>query len=154
VIIDVNAASDAAQGLWNNIAARHEQLRHDRQRPILDPAELYLTPAEFQQHRDALPRVHLRHFEWPAQADAGDGIPVQNFASTAPATVRIDARLGEPAAALAAHLQTSPARVLIAAESAGRRELLLDLLRGRGIAPSCSRVSTTSWRASAGSASR
>ncbi len=27
-----------------------KQLRHDRHRPILDPAEIYLTPAEF---RDA-----------------------------------------------------------------------------------------------------
>src|ERR1035438_5252827 len=32
-------------------------------------------------------------------------------------------------------LSPSPARILLAAESAGRRELLLDLLRGRGIQP-------------------
>ncbi|MDP9166258.1 MAG: transcription-repair coupling factor, partial [Actinomycetota bacterium] len=47
--------------------------------------------------------------------------------------VRIDARAEQPAAQLVAHLQASPARVLLAAESAGRRELLLELLRGRNI---------------------
>ena len=135
VIIDVNEASAAVSGLWNDIVLRHEQLGHDRLRPILDPQEVFLSPAEFGACYQALPRVHLRSFEWPPQAEAGDGILVQNFASTAPSTVRIDARAEEPAAALAAHLNTSKSRILLAAESAGRRELLLDLLRGRGIAP-------------------
>jgi transcription-repair coupling factor (superfamily II helicase) len=53
----------------------------------------------------------------------------------APATVRIDARAEQPAAELIAHIEASPARVLLAAESAGRRELLLDLLRSRGVQP-------------------
>jgi transcription-repair coupling factor (superfamily II helicase) len=134
VIIDVNEASSLVPDLWNNIAQRHEQLRHDRQRPILDPADIFLSPEEYQACLSALPRVHLRHFEWPPQGEVGDEIPVQNFASLAPATVRIDARAEEPAAALVAHLSGSEARVLLAAESAGRRELLLDLLRARGIA--------------------
>ena len=71
----------------------------------------------------------MRTFEWPPETPG----PVQNFASAAPAQVRIDARAAEPAADLVAHLTANPARVLLAAESAGRRELLLDLLRARGI---------------------
>jgi transcription-repair coupling factor (superfamily II helicase) len=133
VIIDVNEASAAVPGLWENIVLRHEQLGHDRLRPILDPQEVFLSPAEFDTFYQALPRVHLRSFEWPPQAESGDQVPVQNFASMAPSTVRIDARAEQPAAALAAYLNTSQARVLLAAESAGRRELLLELLRGRGI---------------------
>jgi transcription-repair coupling factor (superfamily II helicase) len=135
VIIDVNEASSAVQGIWDNIAQRHEQLRHDRQRPILDPAELFLSPDEFHACTRGLPRVHLRSFEWPPPGDAGDGIPVQNFASTSPSMIRIDARAAEPAAALALHLTSSAGRVLLAAESAGRRELLLELLRARDIQP-------------------
>src|SRR6202035_5867003 len=46
-----------------------------------------------------------------------------------------DPRAEQPGMELAAHIQASPARILLAAESAGRRELLLDLLRGRGIQP-------------------
>ena len=134
VIIDVNEASKLVPDLWNNIVQRHEQLCHDRLRPILDPAEIFLSPDEYESCVGTLPRVHLRHFEWPPQGETGDDIPVQNFASSAPATVRIDARAEQPAAALTAHLYASDARVLLAAESAGRRELLLDLLRARGIA--------------------
>src|ERR1700680_3931752 len=46
-VVDINDASSAVEGLWAGIVARHEQLRHDRYRPILDPAEVYVTPAEF-----------------------------------------------------------------------------------------------------------
>jgi transcription-repair coupling factor (superfamily II helicase) len=47
--------------------------------------------------------------------------------------VRIDARAELPAAELVSHINAADARILIAAESAGRRELILDLLRGRGM---------------------
>src|ERR1017187_9748697 len=129
VLIDMNQATASADSLWHGIVERHEQLRHDRHRPILDPAELYLPPADLRTEYAAWPQVELRSFEWPPET-AGR---VQNFASAAPAAVRIDPRAEQPAAELAAHLAATPARVLLAAESAGRRELLLDLLRARSI---------------------
>jgi transcription-repair coupling factor (superfamily II helicase) len=134
VIVDVNQACSRAEDLWRGITERHEQLRHDRHRPILDPGELYLDPAEFTAQLAGRREIQLRSFEWPPVESDG-GPPVQNFATAAPATVRIDARSDRPAADLVAHLAASPARVLLAAESAGRRELLLDLLRGHGITP-------------------
>ena len=130
-LIDFNDAVSNVDALWQGIGERHEQLRHDRHRPILDPAELYLNPAQFTEATAALPTVQLHHFEWPPETQG----PVQNFPSVAPASVRLDARAEAPAAELAAHIAASPARVLLAAESAGRRELLLDLLRARGITP-------------------
>jgi transcription-repair coupling factor (superfamily II helicase) len=133
VIIDVNdaGAGAGAEMLWAGIVERHEQLRHDRHRPILDPAEVYMTPVEFHEARSSWRCVQLRNFEWPPETPG----KFQNFPSTAPAAVRIDARAEQPAAELIAHIEASPARVLLAAESAGRRELLLDLLRARGVAP-------------------
>jgi transcription-repair coupling factor (superfamily II helicase) len=130
-LVEVNEAIASADGLWNDIVLRHEQLRHDRHRPILDPAELYLPPAELRGEMAAWPQVDLRTFEWPPETQGR----FQNFPSAAPASVRIDSRAEQPAAELAAHLAETPARVLLAAESAGRRELLLDLLRGRGLQP-------------------
>ena len=129
IVVDMHEASSMADALWQGIVDRHEQLRHDRHRPLLDPAELYLAPAEFSGEWAAWPRIDLRAFEWPPETPGR----VQNFASTAPAQVRVDSRADQPAAELIAHLAASPARVLLAAESAGRRELLLDLLRARGI---------------------
>ncbi|MGO8855316.1 MAG: transcription-repair coupling factor [Steroidobacteraceae bacterium] len=129
VLIDMNEAAASAETLWQGIVLRHEQLRHDRHRPILDPGELYLPPADFRGAYAAWPQVELRSFEWPPETPG----PVQNFASAAPSVVRIDPRAEQPAAELEAHLAASPGRVLLAAESAGRRELLLDLLRARSI---------------------
>jgi transcription-repair coupling factor (superfamily II helicase) len=131
VLVDINDAASAADTLWQGIVDRHEQLRHDRYRPILDPAEVYLLPGEFLETASPWPMVQLHAFEWPPET-AGR---FQNFATAAPATVRIDARAEQPAAELVAHIDASAARLLIAAESAGRRELILDLLRGRGVQP-------------------
>ncbi|HEX4152788.1 MAG TPA: transcription-repair coupling factor [Steroidobacteraceae bacterium] len=131
VLVDVQEATSHAEGLWSAIAERHDQLRHDRFRPILDPAELYLAPAELRAMLDAWPTIALRSFEWPPETSG----PFQNFPSSAPALVRIDPRAEQPAAELEAHLAAVGGRVLLAAESAGRRELLLELLRGRGIKP-------------------
>src|SRR5271167_1259394 len=92
VLIDVREASSAVDGLWNGIVERHEQLRHDRHRPILDPAEVYLKPGEFLESYSAKHRVQLHTFEWPPET-AG---PLQNFSSVAPAVVRIDPRAETP----------------------------------------------------------
>src|SRR5271154_2255107 len=108
VFVDMNDAGAAVDGLWNGIVERHEQLRHDRHRPILDPAEVYLTPGEFLESYGAMQQVQLQTFEWPPET-AG---PLQNFSSVAPAVVRIDPRAEQPVAELAAHIDTSPARIL------------------------------------------
>ncbi len=129
VLVDINDAASRTAELWSGIGARHEQLRHDRYRPILDPAEVYLTPAEFLQAFSPWPKVQLHAFEWPPETQG----PFQNFPAAVPAVVRIDPRAEQPAAELVSHINAAQARILIAAESAGRRELILDLLRSRGV---------------------
>ena len=62
--------------------------------------------------------------------------------------LRLDQRREESIKAFAAHLAAHPGRVLLAAESPGRRELLLDLLRPHGVdGPRGRRDGTSSWRA-------
>jgi transcription-repair coupling factor (superfamily II helicase) len=131
VLVDMNEAAATVPGLWNGIGLRHEQLRHDRHRPILDPAEIYLTPTEFDAAYSSWAKVQLQSFEWPPETSG----PFQNFPSAAPAVVRVDPRADSPAAELVSHIEASGARILLAAESAGRRELLLDLLRSRDVTP-------------------
>jgi transcription-repair coupling factor (superfamily II helicase) len=131
VLVDMNDAAANVPGLWNGIGLRHEQLRHDRHRPILDPAEVYLTPTEFDDAYASWAKVQLHSFEWPPETLGS----FQNFPSAAPAVVRIDPRADTPAAELVSHIEASGARILLAAESAGRRELLLDLLRSRDVTP-------------------
>ncbi|NNM60579.1 MAG: DEAD/DEAH box helicase, partial [Steroidobacteraceae bacterium] len=131
ILIDVDEACASAGTVWSNIGARHEQLRHDLLRPILDPGELYQNPEEFAGGLARWPLVHTHSAEPPPQTPG----PLQVFKSAQPTRVAVDVRAEEPAAALAAHLDTTPSRVLLVAESAGRRELLLDLLHARGLRP-------------------
>ncbi|MES1191761.1 MAG: transcription-repair coupling factor [Steroidobacter sp.] len=111
---------------WQDIAQRHSQRAHDIERPVLSPEELFLPPQEFITHLNARKHIelsineldpHRQHVSW------------QNFGSTTPPPVKLDARASEPARALLDHLQHYDGRTLIAAESTGRREMLLDILR-------------------------
>ncbi len=62
VLVDINDASARAlRDLWNGIVDRHEQLRHDRHRPILDPAEVYLTPANSSSHMSRMAQGAAAH---------------------------------------------------------------------------------------------
>ncbi len=119
---------------WGNTLQRHEQRAHDTERPILTPEELFLPPADFLQQLQIRRQIELsvneldpnrQHISW------------QNFASTTPPPVKLDARAPEPARALLEHLRGYTGRTLIAAESTGRREMMLDILRKHQInAPS------------------
>ena len=64
-------------------------------------------------------------------ADAGG----HNFPTAAPQEWRIDLRAEQPLAPLEDFLDTYSGRVLLAADSAGRREVLLEMLRAHGLTP-------------------
>jgi transcription-repair coupling factor (superfamily II helicase) len=126
--IDACGCAAIATRAWDEIGERHEQRRHDIERPLLDPAEVFLPPAELAVRLATLPRVLAASVKVePIAADAA-GTPYRNFASQPPPPLRLDPRAEPPAAALLAFLDAFPGRVLLAAESAGRREVLLELL--------------------------
>jgi transcription-repair coupling factor (superfamily II helicase) len=129
LLIDVDAALDNVERIWATIDDRYEQLRHDRQRPLLKPRELFLQQQDFETLCRDWPRVAVQSFEWPPETEG----EFQNFPSLAPSAIKLDARAEEPAAPLANHLDQAPGRVLLVAESAGRREFLRELLRGRDV---------------------
>jgi transcription-repair coupling factor (superfamily II helicase) len=77
---------------------------------------------------DTLPRVCLQGFEHE-QPDA------INYATRNPPSLTLDARASKPAAALTGFLSEFTGRVLLAAETLGRRETLLELLRSIDLYP-------------------
>ena len=117
---DTSAVLDTA---WSEVSERYEQCRHDIERPALTPDELFVEPARHATEIDGRAVTTLSRRELPA----GENLPARK----APA-VMINTHAEEPAAELQQFLDSFPdGRVLIAAESAGRREMLLDLLRSR-----------------------
>ena len=124
---------DAADDALARIEQRWEQRRHDPERPLLPPRELYLGRDDLAARLNARAGVVWQSPEVP---DRRKGYAaVHNFATATPPSLAIHARAEQPAAALKAFLDTPGQRTLFIAESTGRRELLLESLQGFRIQP-------------------
>ena len=127
VIVHDSGAVPALQQLWSDIENRYEERRHDIERPILAPHELFLTAQELAAAAEPLTSITLDAFK--ADLDLHPEAHAVNYPTTPPPQLRIDARAAEPLAPLADFLSSFDGRVLITADSPGRREVLQDMLR-------------------------
>jgi transcription-repair coupling factor (superfamily II helicase) len=122
-------ALDAADQFWTQTAERYEQRRHDVERPLLPPVELYLSPETLRERLNQGDRVEV----------CGDGHAQRERAlalGNQPApTLPLAARDHAPGEALKSFLRSYPGRVLVAADTAGRREALLELLAAAALMP-------------------
>jgi len=117
-----------AEHFWSEITERYEQLRHDIERPLLPPLDVFLPVPELFSGFKSRPRIHFQNFELTAK----NGI---NYSSIAPANLTLDVRHANPTAALEKFISDFDGRILFAAETTGRREYLLELLRDHNIKP-------------------
>ncbi len=122
----------SAQRAFGEIEHRYEQRSHDAARPILSPAEVFMPPQELLERLATFRRIELSRVELDPLTET---LPFHNFETRRPPSLRVDARSEDPARELASFLAEFSGRVLIAAESAGRREMLLDLLKRRHVEP-------------------
>lgn len=113
---------EAIQRFWTDTKERHRFLQHDPERPLLPPGEIFLTAEDF----FGLTKPH-------AVLSVRGSEPV-DFARPLP-DVSVERGTQEPMARLEAHLTSTPHRVLLVAESEGRRESLLEQLRDHKIDP-------------------
>ena len=114
----------AAEQFFAATSERYQQRSHDLERPILPPGELYLPPDDLRERLNRRERVLIG-----AHEDAFD-------TGSQPAPTLPVLRKGEePATELKAFLSAYPGRVLLAADSPGRREALIDLLSSTNIRP-------------------
>jgi transcription-repair coupling factor (superfamily II helicase) len=130
VIVHDAALPQALIKAWQDVEARYEDRRHDIERPVLKPAELFLEPAELDAVLGAFSSITLDAFKADTELQ-GEAPEVRNFPTTAPHELRLDVRAPEPFAPLDAFLGDFEGRVLLAADSAGRREVLHEMLRAR-----------------------
>ncbi len=115
---------EALQRFWADTRDRHRFFQHDRERPVLAPEALFLRPEEFFSTCGERATLVVR-------ARSDDASP---WASALP-DLSVDRGAPEPLKRLQDHVATTPHRVLIVAESEGRRESLLELLRDSRIDP-------------------
>jgi len=116
------------QQFWQEARERYELCSLDRERPILDVGETFLAPEAVVQRLGQFSNIRYAGQSLP------NGPGIVNFDTRLPPAMKIEARYEDAAVALRDFLDTFEGRVLFAADSAGRREQLFDLLSGRGLA--------------------
>ncbi|WP_339083446.1 transcription-repair coupling factor [Pseudomonas sp. TMP9] len=112
----------AAEQFWVDARGRYEERRVDPERPLLPPADIFLTVDDCFARLKNWPRVVV------SQDDIDTGVGRTRFDAKPLPDLAIQAKAGEPLAALRHFIEEYPGRVLFCAESAGRREVLLELL--------------------------
>ncbi len=125
-----DGVSEAADHAWAQIGQRYDQLRHDIERPLLAPAELWLSPDALRETLNRGERIEVCDAQHARHAEA-HVLPLQ----PAP-PLPLAAKDHAPAQALRDFLTNYPGRVLVATDSPGRREAMLEVLQAAGLTPS------------------
>ena len=118
--------SGAIQDFWRDATSRYKLLGGDADRPLLAPPQLFVPAEEFYLRLRAHPRI-----DFPATEAEEDGMLL---AQPLPA-VAVDRRAQDPLASLKRFLDTSALRVMVAAESRGRRETMASYFAEYGLKP-------------------
>src|SRR5690606_30573202 len=121
LVFTANGLNDAVNAFDAETRARYEDRRHDRLRPILPPAELFLQPDEVFGQLKHYPRI-------TCSSQPEDGAGASNCGTESLPDVAMDGRAADPAGRLKRFIQEFHGRILICAESSGRREALIDNL--------------------------
>ena len=123
---DVDAA---IAGFGKDAAGRHNLLRGDPQRPLLEPKELFLGAEQF--------FVRARDFaRMDIVANGAEGGALAPCATAALPGIAVNRRAENPVQAFADFLRNHSGRVLLLADSLGRREIMSGYLQEYGLAPS------------------
>ena len=128
ILVQLEDAEAAAEHFWTQTEERFESRRHDRERPLLAPEQLFLSTGDLQAALRDHAEIRVQRFEH--ESDQHDRC---NFATGALKELRIKARAEHPAQSLQDFVNGFAGRVLFTAESPGRRETLREQLREFGI---------------------
>jgi transcription-repair coupling factor (superfamily II helicase) len=133
----------AIERFWADTRARYEMVRGDRANPVLPPQELYLTTDAFFGAIKPFARFEISKSPSPLMGEGGDGgdthatgekrtptltLPPQGGGNTTAGLppLAIERRADNPLHRLLAFLAQHGGRTLLLAESAGRRETMLE----------------------------
>jgi len=109
---------------WQEAEDRFENLRHDIQRPVLQPADIIMPVSELFSRLKAYPRVDF----YQAAVNKSEA-----FAYEALPDLSVQDRHQQPLNRLTDFIAAGHHRVLIVAESNGRREVVDELMRRHGL---------------------
>lgn len=124
------------QELWRDITDRYEQRRHDIERPLLSPEEVFLAERECMEQLSRDKGIYAQAMKIDERLSA---VPVINFSIKPMPSLKRDMREGKEHDSyrlLKEFLHTqSDCKVLLLTDSAGRRETLIDSLSKEDLKP-------------------
>ena len=118
--------SSAVNDFWRDIQSRYRMQGGDPDRPLLAPAHMFVPAEEFYLRAKEHPRLDFQETD-----EAGDG----PLGTEALPPLAVDRRAHDPLAGLKAFLESSKLRVMVAAESPGRRETMATYFAEYGLKP-------------------
>ncbi len=133
----VESIQTYAEQFWQEVNTRYEQRSYDITRPILKPATCFITPTELLTQVNQYQQ--LRVFHKPVEKKGA----VFNFNIDKALPLPIERQAERPLTHLCEFMTDTTLRYLLVVESAGRREVLLDLLKQSNVAPKIQ----SSWQA-------
>ena len=118
-------APAAIAAFWKDTRSRYDMLQGDKGRPLLKPDELFLSDEAFFTAAKSYGRLA---FSGKNEASVASPLP----------GIAVDRRAEDPLHALKTYLASYPGRVMLLAETAGRRETLTTMLTEHGVKPEAS----------------
>jgi len=123
LIICDQGLEGAAENFWRDVLIRYEDYRYDIERPILEPASVFLPLEQLFSSLKQTRRLILSEAQIEKKAGR------QNLNCSIPADLSVNSQADNPYERLQTYLASAQLPVLLCAESAGRREALLELLQ-------------------------
>lgn len=126
-IIQYQGVQEAIEHFWQDLTDRYENRKVDKHHPLLPPAKVLMPSEEINRALKQYPRIILS----AEHVDAPDSF---NLDHQSLPELTLNARADHPLKPLEDLIESGP-RVLLVTESAGRREVLLEMLAQSDIRP-------------------
>lgn len=128
LIVTEHSVESMMKTFWQQTTLRYEQYRHNIERPILTPVQLFIPENEMFAALNTFLRIEWQTHEYESSS-------AMNYATSLPQPLTLNARDEQPARVLMQFLRDYPGRILFTAETTGRRETLLEILHNQGVIP-------------------
>jgi transcription-repair coupling factor (superfamily II helicase) len=112
-----------AEQFWQELTTRHEQLNANVTRPILQTTKCFISPNEFFAKANSFKQINFYH------KPINEKSINSNFNIEKAKSLTVDRKNSAPLHKLSDLMTTSSMRHLIVVESAGRQEMLLEMLK-------------------------
>lgn len=126
VFVQSEPLDSSVSSFWLELEERYQQHRYDIERPIVEPRELYLIADELYSYKKQYPAISLTSNPVKAAKSATSGQST-NFGFERCPEVQVEHRLDQPLQQFE-QIKGNYQKILICAESAGRQEVVRELL--------------------------